>query len=180
VNDNQDAFSSLGILEWLQGRVAGLRMMMVGAGNYMPIIRGVEAAIYLDEVNVDVSTVQSLNVNNIAMIKVVTGSRMLGSSILIYTRTANMKSPNSKKSDINNKFELKSYNNDVNSFLISDYSQGKYNSVINDWRPILYWNPNFSSSKVTFFNNDNAKNCEITIIGFDKSGKITFYNEVLK
>lgn len=179
VNDNQDAFASLTILEWLQGRVAGLSIVMAGPGRYMPVIRGVEAGVFLDEMEVGLDAVQTLNINNIAMIKVVKGSRLIGNSILIYTRTANLKGPNSKGSSINNKIEIKAYDK-PDTFRTINYSQQKYKDLTSDWRPVLYWNPNFSNSKITFFNNDNAKNREITIISFDKNDQINYYNEILK
>lgn len=179
VNDNQDAFASLSILEWLQGRVAGLSIVMAGPGRYMPVIRGVEAGIFVDEMNVGLDAIQTLNINSIAMIKVVKGSRIIGNSILIYTRTANLKGPISKASNINNKVEIKAYDKPA-TFRTIDYSQQKYKDLTSDWRPVLYWNPNFSNTKITFFNNDNAKNREITIISFDKNDQINYYNEILK
>lgn len=178
VNDNQDAFASLGILEWLQGRVAGLSIMMVGPGNYMPVIRGVEAGLYLDEINVSADAIRSISISNIAMVKVIKGSRLIGNSILIYTRNANMKTPISKSST-NNKVEIKAYDK-PNEFRTINYSQEKYKGLINDWRQVLYWNPDFSNSKVTFFNNDNAKNREITIIAFDEKDQILYCNEFVK
>ncbi|KFC22985.1 hypothetical protein [Chryseobacterium sp. FH1] len=179
VNDNQDAFTSLSILEWLQGRVAGLSIVMAGPGRYMPVIRGVEAGVFLDEMEVGLDAVQTLNISNIAMIKVVKGSTLIGNSILIYSRTANLKGPISKASNINNKIEIKAYDK-PDTFRTIDYSQQKYKDLTSDWRPVLYWNPNFSNSKITFFNNDNAKNREITIISFDKNDQINYYNEILK
>ena len=184
VNDNQDAFFYRGILEWLQGRVPGLSMMMVDPGNYMPVIRGVEAGMFLDEMNVDVNAIQSINVDDIAMIKVVKGSRLIGSSILVYTRPATMKSPISRASSINNKVEIKAYDKPA-VFQTINYSQEKYRGLVSDWRQVLYWNPNFSASKetnskVSFINNDNAKNREITIIGYDKNDKLYYYNEIVK
>lgn len=179
VNDNQDAFASLSILEWLQGRVAGLSIMMAGPGRYMPVIRGVEAGIFVDEMNVGLDAIQTLNINSIAMIKVVKGSRLIGNSILIYTRTANLKGPISKASNVNNKVEIKAYDKQT-AFQNSDYSQQKYKDLTSDSRQVLYWNPNFSNSKIIFFNNDNAKNREVTIIGFDKNDKILYFNEIIK
>ncbi|MCD9855954.1 hypothetical protein LUD75_14605 [Epilithonimonas sp. JDS] len=179
VNDNQDAFGSLNVLQWLQGRVAGLSIMMVGPGNYMPVIRGVEAGIYLDEISVSADMIRSISISSIAMVKVIKGSRLVGNSILIYTRSANMKTPISKSSNINNKVEIKAYDK-VANFRTIDYSQAKYTGNVRDWREVLYWNPNFSNTKINFFNNDIATYREITIIGFDKNGMLFYNNEIVK
>ena len=40
VNENQDAQGSQNILQWLQGRVAGLTFQMDSSGNYVPYMRG--------------------------------------------------------------------------------------------------------------------------------------------
>lgn len=179
VNDNQDAFASLNILEWLQGRVAGLSIMMVEPGRYMPVIRGVEAGIFLDEMNVDLDAVQTLSINSIAMVKIIKGSRLIGNSILIYTRTANLKTPTSKASNSTNKVEIKAYDKIITGKMI-DYSQEKYRSSVSDWRQVLYWNPEFTNSTVSFYNNDNARNRELTIIGFDKENRLLHYNQTIE
>ena len=180
VNDNQETLlSSLGIFEWLQGRIAGLSMMMVTPGNYMPVIRGVEAGIFLDEINVSADAVRSISLSSIAMVKVIKGSILIGDSILIYTRKSNMKTPISKTAHINNKVEIKGYDKST-AFQVVNYAQDKYKALLSDWRQVLYWNPNFTNSTINFFNNDNAKNRQITIISFDKNDKLLYYNEIVK
>jgi hypothetical protein len=179
VNDNQDALASRDILQWLQGRVAGLQMIMVEPGKYMPVIRGVEAGIFLDEMNVDVEVIKNIDIGNIAMVKVIKGNILIGNSILVYTRTANIKPSVQGASKNNNKVEIKAYDSPT-TFPTIDYSKDKYKNLINDWRQNLYWNPQFSNSKIIFFNNDNANNREITIIGFDKDDELLYYNEVIE
>ncbi|MFT4016956.1 MAG: hypothetical protein QM668_08320, partial [Agriterribacter sp.] len=65
VNENQDAQSAQNILQWLQGRVAGLQIQMQN-GNYVPMIRGSQVGLYLDEMQVDASAISNLPVSNIA------------------------------------------------------------------------------------------------------------------
>jgi len=77
VNENQDAQSAQNILQWLQGRVAGLQIQMQN-GNYVPIIRGSQVGLYLDEMQVDASAINSLPVSNIAMVKVIKGAFLGG------------------------------------------------------------------------------------------------------
>lgn len=61
------------ILDWLDGRVAGLRVYTSRNGTKIPVIRGSVASIYVDEMRMDASFLNSLSVNDIAMIKVIKG-----------------------------------------------------------------------------------------------------------
>lgn len=59
------------ILDWLDGRVAGLQVYTLRSGVRVPVIRGSIAGVYVDELRVDASFLNSLSVNDIAMIKVI-------------------------------------------------------------------------------------------------------------
>lgn len=61
------------ILDWLNGRVAGLQIYETRNGTRLPVIRGSAASIYVDEVRTDASFLNFLSVNDIAMIKVIKG-----------------------------------------------------------------------------------------------------------
>jgi hypothetical protein len=71
--DNSGAKGYTNILNWMAGRVAGLRIITLPNGNRVPHIRGRLATIFIDESIVDVSFLNTLSVNDIAMIKVITG-----------------------------------------------------------------------------------------------------------
>lgn len=64
------ANSYLNVLDWLQGRVAGLQIYHT-RNLRIPIIRNQLAAVYLDEMRVDYGTLNMIPVNDIAMIKVI-------------------------------------------------------------------------------------------------------------
>ena len=61
------------ILDWLEGRVAGLQVFISRNGTRVPVIRGSVASIYVDEMRLDAGFLNSLSVNDIAMIKVIKG-----------------------------------------------------------------------------------------------------------
>lgn len=61
----------LNILDWLQGRVAGLQVYNTRNGISIPVIRGGVPALFVDEMQVSPSFLEMLNVNDIAMIKVI-------------------------------------------------------------------------------------------------------------
>ena len=64
------ASSYLNVLDWLQGRVAGLQVYTWN-GNRIPLIRNNRAAIYVNEMRVSADFLNVLSVNDIAMIKVI-------------------------------------------------------------------------------------------------------------
>ena len=61
------------ILDWLDGRIAGLQVYNTRGGVRIPVIRGSIATIFLDEIRLDPSYLNILSVNDIAMIKVIKG-----------------------------------------------------------------------------------------------------------
>ena len=89
LTDNTSAQGYFNILDWLQGRVAGLQIYINRYGNRIPFIRGSRAAIFVDEMQVDAGYLNALTVNDIAMIKVIkepfVGSFGANSAVAVYT-----------------------------------------------------------------------------------------------
>jgi hypothetical protein len=92
LNDNsaQSAGGYLNILDWLQGRVAGLQVYTTRSNDRIPYIRNSRAGIYVDELLVDADFLNSLPVADIAMIKIIKGPYAVGFNnpggvIAIYT-----------------------------------------------------------------------------------------------
>jgi TonB-dependent Receptor Plug Domain len=92
LNDNSTlgAKSYLNILDWLNGRVAGLQVYPGRGNTRIPYIRNSRAGIYVDEVPVTPDFLNSLSANDIAMIKVIKGPfagaiNSSGGVIAIYT-----------------------------------------------------------------------------------------------
>ena len=89
--ENENVQSYFNILDWLQGRVAGLQVYVSRSGIRVPVIRGSVATIYVDEIRMDASFLNSLSVNDIGMIKVIKGPFVGaignggGGTIAIYT-----------------------------------------------------------------------------------------------
>ncbi|SRR6266498_4224535 len=92
LNDNASAQDYFNILDWMQGRVAGLQIFITRQGTRIPFIRGTKANIYVDEIPVDAGYLNALPVNDIAMIKVIkepfVGSIGCNSAVAIYTLKA--------------------------------------------------------------------------------------------
>lgn len=71
--ENENVQAYFNILDWLEGRVAGLQVFISRNGTRVPVIRGSVASIYVDEMRLDAGFLNALSVNDIAMIKVIKG-----------------------------------------------------------------------------------------------------------
>ena len=91
VGSDASARSYLNILNWLQGRVAGLQVYQQKDGTPVPYIRNSRSSIYLDEMPVSAETLNAISSADIAMIKVIKTSFVgapgngAGGVIAIYT-----------------------------------------------------------------------------------------------
>ncbi|VXB63394.1 MULTISPECIES: TonB-dependent receptor plug domain-containing protein [Chryseobacterium] len=190
VNENQNAQSSQNILQYLQGRVAGLQIQMQG-GSYTATNRGGPIEFFLDEMRVDANQISNIPVSNIAMVKVIKGN-FAGSfgggngAVAIYTRRGGTTGSGVDTTLPSNLTEVKlnGYDKEV-PFNNGIYDEESAKSVPEDKRSILYWNPYLESKSgeptiVQWYNNDDAKNFRVMIIGFDENNDLLYYNEVLK
>jgi len=77
------------ILDWLEGRVAGLQVFVLRNGERIPFIRGSQTTIYLNEMPVTPGMLNAVSINDIALIKVIrgpfAGSIGSNSAIAVYT-----------------------------------------------------------------------------------------------
>ncbi len=90
LSDNTTVNSYFNILDWLGGRVAGLQVFTLRNGVRIPVIRGQQTTVYVDEIPVSPDFLNSLPVTDIAMIKVIKtpflgGFNGSGGAIAIYT-----------------------------------------------------------------------------------------------
>lgn len=191
VNDNQSAASSPNILQWLQGRVAGLTINNEN-GNPTPYIRQGKANIYLDEMLVDANALSGIPVANIAMVKVIKegGLGMSGGGnggVLIYTKRGDTQTPveNKLSNMIDLNFFVMEGYNESEEYPDSDYGNSELSKISTDYRPVLFWNPVFeidetSPAIINFYNNDSAKKYRFIIMGFDAEKYIpVYYDKVI-
>jgi hypothetical protein len=93
VASNTSARSYFNILDWLEGRVAGLQVYTSRTGQSIPVIRGNIPGIYVDEMLVSASYLNALSINDIAIVKIIKtpfygGFNGAGGAIAIYTLRA--------------------------------------------------------------------------------------------
>ncbi|MFS4473639.1 hypothetical protein [Chryseobacterium sp. T20] len=185
VNEDQNISGSTNILDWLQGRAAGLTFQRNNSGANVPYIRGQQAKLFLDEIPTDPSMIASLSINNIAMVKIIKASGLVGDAVAIYTMRGNMKSKsNEKEVKKNNSSIIKGYDK-PSEFPIEMIDNDAPEKIENDTRETLYWNPNLFDSdyvppRIKFFNNDSAKQFKVLIISFDEDDNLLYEQQVLK
>ncbi|WP_185144363.1 TonB-dependent receptor plug domain-containing protein [Chryseobacterium sp. KLBC 52] len=185
VNEDQNTSGYTNILDWLQGKAAGLTFQRNNSGANVPYIRGQQAKLYLDEVPTDPTMISSLPVNNIAMVKIIKASGLVGDAVAIYTMKGNMQAKtNEKETKKNNSSIIKGYDT-PSEFPIEMIDDDAPEKIENDTRETLYWNPNLFDSdyvppRIKFFNNDSAKQYKMLIISFDEDDNILYDQQVLK
>ncbi|MCU7616860.1 hypothetical protein NZ698_06600 [Chryseobacterium sp. PBS4-4] len=179
INDNQSAASSPNILQWLQGRVAGLTINYEN-GTPTPYIRQGKANIYLDEMLMDASSLSGISADNIAMIKIIKeGSVGIGGggngSVLIYTKRGDTQAPARTNNMLTmtdlNFFVMEGYN-ESEKYPDADYGNSELSKISYDYRTVLYWNPSLEADEanptlIDFYNNDTAKKFRFVIMGSD-------------
>lgn len=72
-NDNGSASGYLNILNYLNGRVAGLQIYYTRDRTAVPFFRNQKASIFVDETPVDPGFLKDLQVTDIAMVKIIKG-----------------------------------------------------------------------------------------------------------
>lgn len=178
VNDHPEASSASNALQWLQGRVAGLTFSNDTTGNLTPYIRNNPVNIYIDEMKLDVDALYSVQITDIALIKIIKGSSFVGNAILIYTRRGNHQKNEKTPPSQNNKISLKAYDK-MPPYSLKNLETEVYPFINKDLREVLYWNPslpiiNNRSTEVIFYNNDTLEKRNATIIGIDFNNNIIY------
>ena len=184
------ALGGIDIISYLQGRVAGLVINRSGASTSMSW-RGATPDLYLDQMQVGADFIQSINVRDIAMVKVFRppffGSMGGGSggAIAIYTKKGgDFRGDNTKSSKSMQSALLVGYTR-FKEFFNPQYENPAENNET-DIRTTLYWNPYVITNKksprfkVQFFNNDISKRLQIVLEGVNADGKITRVVKILE
>jgi len=185
VNEDQHTSGYTNILDWLQGKAAGLTFQRNNSGANVPYIRGQQAKLFLDEIATDPTMISTLPINNIAMVKIIKGSGLVGDAVAIYTMKGNMQAKsNEKETKKNNSSIIKGYDK-PSEFPIEMIDDDAPEKIENDTRETLYWNPNLFDSdyvppRIKFFNNDSAKQYKVLIISFDEDDNLLYDQRIFK
>jgi hypothetical protein len=178
VGNDPFAASAQSVLAYLQGKVAGLQISTNG-GQEGATWRGSETSMFLNETNTDISALQSISMNDVALIKVyrppffgATGGGA-GGAIAIYTKKGAGDNGKVKGLDFTNIYGYSA----IKEFYMPDYE--KTNTDAPDYRTTLYWNPfvildkKTRRMKIPFYNSDNCKKIRVVVEGLNKLGQLT-------
>jgi hypothetical protein len=181
VENDPLAKSSISVLDYLQGKVAGLQITATGPSGGNLSWRGGTPSLFVNEMNADVSLIQSTPMSDVALIKVfrppffgATGGGA-GGAIAVYTKKGASANNNVKGLDF---ISVAGYSN-IREFYSPDYSSPAADKDKNDFRATLYWNPFLIFDKlnrrilIPFYNNDNCKKMRVVIEGINEIGKLT-------
>jgi hypothetical protein len=186
IND-PSAQGSLSIFQYLQGKVAGLQITTSGANTSLSW-RGSTPVLYLDEMQANVSTIQTLSMSNVAYVKVFNPSsagvisNSGGGVISIYTRKGGdvAQTTDSKLGLV----KLTGYS-PIKEFYSPDYASATTDTYYDDLRTTLYWNPfvildkTKKRFKFQFYNNDISTRFRIVMEGINEDGKLVHVEKVM-
>ncbi len=175
------ARSAFSVLDYLRGKVAGLQISTDGQAGGSISRRGSETEVFLNEMNAEISLLQSTPMSDVAMIKVFdppffgAAGGGAGGAVAVYTKKGR-----SAGGDIQglNKTTLQGYSA-IKEFYIPNYENPGPAEDLADLRTTLYWNPflllDAKNRRFTlpFFNNASGKKIRVIIEGLNEAGQLT-------
>ena len=189
VSNDPVAQSSMNVFTYLQGRVAGLQITNATGGTPSLSWRGGTPQVYLNEMNTDVSLLQSTSMADVAYIKVFTppffggfggGS---GGAIAVYTKKGGEARSEPGKGL---PFKIVWGYTTIKEFYSPDYASLDQRHDLPDVRSTLYWNPYVLTTqenhkiRLSFFNNDITDKIRVIVEGVSKDGKLMHFEQVFE
>jgi hypothetical protein len=187
MEDDISAQGAMTVLNYLQGKVAGLQIAGTGAQTSMSW-RGAQPALFLNEMQTDVGMIQNLSMADVAMVKVFRppffGAQGggAGGAIAVYTKKGAAAYSDVKGLDFVN---IAGYS-PVREFYSPDYSKYDERHSEADYRATLYWNPFVLTDKnsrrilYTFYNNDVTRRFRVVVEGCDEQGRLTRMEKIFE
>lgn len=178
IEGDPSARSSIGLLEYLQGKVAGLQISTQGQGS--ATWRGSSPTFFLNEMQSDVSMIRSISMQDVAYIKVFrppffgASGGGAGGAIAVYTKKGGGDNSSFKGLPATN---INGYSA-IREFYSPDYSNPAVPDA-KDYRTTLYWNPHIYFDKnsrraiLPFYNSDNCKRIRVIVEGINEQGLLS-------
>jgi hypothetical protein len=183
--------TAMSVFTYLQGKVAGLTITTPsGIGNTPSVSwRGGTPTFYLDEMPVDVSQLSTINMSDVAYVKVFRppflGSAGGGANgaIAVYTR---------KGGDVTQRagkglpYKVVIGYTVQKEFYSPDYATFDNRNDEQDLRTTLYWNPMILTNqenhtvRLHFYNNDITKSFRVIVEGMTTDGRLTHIEKVIE
>jgi hypothetical protein len=178
--DDPFAQSSMSILDYLRGKVAGLQISTDGATGGSITRRGSNTDVFLNEMRTDISMLQSTPMTDVAMIKVFdppffgASGGGAGGAVAVYTKRGSSANSNVKGLDAYTLFGYSS----IKEFYSPNYEANPATDAA-DYRTTLYWNPfvlmdaKAKRFTIPFYNNDSGKKIKVIVEGLNDAGLLT-------
>ncbi len=181
LTNDPSATGSVNILQYLQGKVAGLQISVAGA-QASASWRGSNTDFFLNEISTPLDMILQLPISDIAYVKAIRppffGSLGGGSggAVAVYTKKGKNSRGGSENSKGMENTVLGGY-----SVFKEFYNPNYENPTGNfdaDTRTTLYWNPYVLTNKrsprvrIEFYNNDSSKKLQIVLEGINSNGKL--------
>lgn len=189
IEDDPVAQTAMNVFTYLSGRVAGLRVAQAG-GTVSLNWRGGSPAVFLDEMMVDVSTLQGINMSEVALVKVfnppflgAAGGGGANGAIAVYTKRGSSASSQYVKGL--DAATIQGYS-PIKEFYSPDYSKYEQATGDTDYRKTLYWEPFVLTNKqnrrilLTFYNNDFTNRIRVVVEGINLEGKLTRMEKIFE
>ncbi|HEY2727447.1 MAG TPA: hypothetical protein VGI61_09765, partial [Parafilimonas sp.] len=191
VVDDPFAKSSISVLQYLQGKVAGLTISTPsGAGSDGSVTwRGGTPTFFENEMEVDISQLSSVNMSDVAYIKVfrppfigAIGGGANG-AIAIYTRKGGDVAKTEGKGI---PYKMVIGYTAPKEFYSPDYDTYNEKNEEKDMRTTLYWaptiltSPNSNTVKIKFYNNDFSQSFRVIVEGITTDGRLTHVEKVIE
>jgi hypothetical protein len=188
------ATGALNIFQYLQGKVAGLQINnATGGGTPALSWRQGTPTLFLNEMQVDASTIQNIPVSDVAYIKAFRPPFFgapgggAGGAIAIYTRKGNEQPANSTNTPTPGleKGKLVGYA-PPKEFYSPDYTKESPLNDIADVRTTLYWAPYILTDAgnrrvtITFYNNDISGKLRVILEGMNAEGRLTRVEKIIE
>ncbi|WP_447642454.1 MULTISPECIES: hypothetical protein [Chitinophagaceae] len=191
VND-MTAASSMNILQYLQGRVAGLQINNPMSPSPSLQWRGGTPQVYLNEMPVDIQTIINMPVTDMAYVKTMPPPFMggfgggSGGAIAIYTKKGDERSANDVNTSKSLPHQLIAGYSPMKQFYVPNYDRIDENQDKPDLRSTLYWVPtiltdaNNREFHLSFFNNDITKSFRVILEGVDADGRFIHVEKLVE
>lgn len=189
MENNKASAAMIDVFSYLTGRVAGLT---INASSVPAKItwRGGTPGLFLNEMLVDANTLQEININDIAYIKVIKppffggigGSGSAG-AIAVYTKKGKNKNDNAFNGLEKSKLVGYTF---TKEFYSPDFENNPELKQEKDIRTTLYWNPfvlldaKNRTVLLHFYNNDFTKKFRVNIQGMNEEGKLVSIQKVVE
>jgi hypothetical protein len=191
VTNDPFAKSAISVLQYLQGKVAGLTITTAGGPGSAGSVtwRGGTPSFFFNESPVDLSYLSSVNMNDVAYIKVfrppfigAVGGGANG-AIAIYSRKGgDVQQTQGKgipfKVIIGYTAEKEFYSPDYNSFNERNEEQDLRTTLY--WAPLVLITPGNNTVRLKFFNNDFTQSFRVIVEGMTTDGKLTHIEKVIE